>query len=181
MPKNSNEWAENVSVVHENVLLVFNKEDAEVARQWSRPKNSGKDEAEIPFSRLREEHANLVSIAGRLSSVIARDEPPPSTDLYALRQELIGAVIRHLKREDWVVYPRLLASSDNRVEQTARSFSKEMGGLAKTFTDYAQRWGSFAIEDDWPGYRRETAKIISALTQRITRENRDLYPLLEAH
>lgn len=132
------------------------------------------------LTRLREEHRQLATIAGRLSRVIAQDAPPAANELYALRQELASALIRHLKAEDWVLYPQLLASSDKRVSQTARSFSDEMGGLAKAFRDHLERWGAFAIEGNWNGYRREMAEILEAMAQRIKRENRDLYPLFEA-
>lgn len=79
-----------------------------------------------------------------------------------------------------MLYPRLLISTDLRVARTARAFSNEMGSLAKEFTTYAQYWGSSAIERDWPGYCRETARILADLTHRITREHTDLYPLLQA-
>jgi hypothetical protein len=40
-------------------------------------------------------------------------------------------------------------------------------------------WCASAIESDWDGYCAESQGIIEALTQRIIRENRDLYPLAE--
>jgi hypothetical protein len=181
MQNQSSEWIENFTIVHESVVLTFDKEDSEIARSWSMSLRAEKGPPDrMNLKRLREEHAQLVTIAGRLTKVIARAGPPPSSQLSALRQELISAVIRHLKAEDWILYPRLFASPDSKVAQTAHAFSDEMGGLAKAFTGYAQRWGSYAIQIDWPGYRRETTAIIDALIQRITRENRDLYPLLEA-
>lgn len=134
----------------------------------------------MPYlNRLREEHENLMAIAGRLSGMIAQNVPPPSHDLYVLRKELASALIHHLKSEDWVLYPRLLVSSNRCVAETARAFSEEMGGLATTFRDYAERWGAHAIECDWKRYRRETAEILETLAQRMMREDRDLYPLLE--
>jgi hypothetical protein len=54
-----------------------------------------------------------------------------------------------------------------------------MGGLAAAFMTYAEKWGSLEIERDWSGYCRETAAIAEVLTQRITRENHELYPLVE--
>ena len=111
--------------------------------------------------------------------MIARDLPPPSTELYLLRRELSSALIRHLKAEDWLLYPRLLVSPNQAIARTALSFSEEMGGLAEAYTKYAERWGSYAIQSDWDGYRTETADIIQTLTNRIQREDRELYPLLE--
>ena len=130
--------------------------------------------------KLRQEHAHLVEIVSRLAKVVAGAHPPGAGGLFKLRYELSSALIAHLKAEDWVLYPRLLASAEGKIAQTARAFSEEMGGLAATYMAYADKWTAAAIDDDWRGYCVETAGIIEALTNRITRENRELYPLLEA-
>lgn len=130
--------------------------------------------------KLRQEHAELVEIAGRLSTIIDSPHPPSMSELFTLRHEFSFALIAHLKGEDWVVYPRLFSSPDPDVAQTAREFSFEMGGLADAYVDYADKWNAHSIEQDWSGYCAETRCIIEALTTRITRENRDLYPLLAA-
>jgi hypothetical protein len=128
---------------------------------------------------LRREHVGLAAIALQLSKVVAQPAPPPSCELYKLRMKLTSALVRHLKTEDWVLYPSLLGSSNERVALTARVFSTEMGGLAAEYGDYANRWGADAIDGDWMGYQRETANILRVLTLRMSREERDLYPLLE--
>ena len=132
------------------------------------------------LNRLRDEHADLLEIAGRLTALIAQDTPPPSNILYKVRREFASALIHHLKSEDWVLYPRLLVSRDRHIAETARLFSREMGGLATAFRDYAEQWGSYAIEGDWSRYQLETAEILGALTDRIAREDRELYPLFDA-
>jgi hypothetical protein len=114
----------------------------------------------------------------RLTAIIKRESPPPSRDLYRVRMELASALIYHLKSEDWVLYPPLLNSSDARVADTARAFSEEMGGLAKIFKDYTERWGADAIEADWTSYQYATREILGAMSYRMKREERDLYPLL---
>jgi hypothetical protein len=92
---------------------------------------------------------------------------------------LASVLIRHLKEEDWLVYPKLLRSSDPLVVETAQLFMSEMGGLALAFRDHSERWGAYAIDSDWDGYRREAAQFLEALNERITREDRDLYPLCD--
>ena len=130
--------------------------------------------------KLRQEHAQLVEIAGRLGRAVLEPHPPSTTELYKLRRELTSTLIGHLKAEDWVLYPRLLASTDRKVADTARKFSEEMGGLAQAFTAYVEQWSATDIERNWRGYCQETRSILEALACRITRENRELYPLLEA-
>lgn len=131
------------------------------------------------LARLRTEHAELLDIARRLRAMIARPAPPPKLDLFEIRRELASVLIGHLKTEDWVLYPRLLASDDAHIAATARAFSEEMGGLAATFVAYAEQWKADSIANDWPGYCRDSSALIDALAERIRRENRELYPLLE--
>jgi len=38
MPRYSREWIEDVIVVPENVLLLFSRRDAQIARNWSKAK-----------------------------------------------------------------------------------------------------------------------------------------------
>lgn len=131
------------------------------------------------LAQLRQEHADLVKIVNELEELIASAVPPPSVALFGVRRRLSSLLIAHLKAEDWVLYPPLLSSADPKVAAVARHFIDEMGGLAQAFTVYVERWDALSIESDWPRYQRESRGIIDALTKRIIRENRDLYPLLE--
>ena len=128
---------------------------------------------------LREEHAHLARIVGQLGECIGREVPPSPNELFAVRRELNATLIGHLKAEDWILYPTLLASDDPETAAVARAFLDEMGGLAAAFLAYADKWSASEIESDWAGYCSESAAIIEALTERITRENRELYPLAE--
>jgi len=132
------------------------------------------------LKRLREEHAGLAVIVGQLSKMIDQAMPPPSRELYQLRMELASGLIHHLKSEDWILYPALLASSDQKIALTARAFSASMGGLSGEFRTYFDRWGADAIKRNWKDYQSETFEVLRALTLRMNREERDLYPLLDA-
>ena len=110
----------------------------------------------------------------------AQPNAPPQLPLFILRRKLASTLIGHLKTEDWVLYPSLVASADAQIASTARTFSEQMGGLAAAFIGYSDKWNANAIAADWPGYCRESRAILDALTHRIARENRELYPLLEA-
>ena len=131
------------------------------------------------LAQLRNEHADLVRIVKQLEELIGGDTPPASLSLFEVRRKLSSVLIAHLKAEDWVLYPPLLASDDKDVASTARRFVDEMGGLAQAFTVYVERWDALSIESDWTRYQKETRGIIEALTSRIVRENQELYPLLE--
>lgn len=131
------------------------------------------------LAHLREEHAELVRIVGQLQKLIEHDSPPPQVELFQVRRKLSSVLIAHLKAEDWVLYPPLLNSSDAEISGTAQQFVDEMGGLAQAYSVFNEKWDALSIEADWAHYQAEAKGIIDALTNRIVRENRDLYPLLE--
>jgi hypothetical protein len=130
-------------------------------------------------AKLREDHAELVRLARRLATIIEEPVPPSQLALFDLRRQLTSTLIAHLKAEDWVLYPRLLASPDPRIASTARAFDEEMGGLSAAYVAYTEKWSATAIEGDWPGYCTDSRAIIEALSNRIVRENRELLPLLD--
>ena len=131
------------------------------------------------IQKLRGEHATLVDIVGRLATIVAAPESPPIVELYNVRRELASTLIAHLKAEDWALYPRLMESGDPQIAATAKQFSDEMGGLAAAFGVYSQRWDAMSIQGNWDGFCLETKDIVAALTCRITREERDLYTLID--
>jgi hemerythrin-like domain-containing protein len=129
--------------------------------------------------KLRHEHAQLIEIVGRLSRTISQPNPPSMGDLFQIRHELTSTLIVHLKAEDWVLYPRLFASPDPRVTETAFRLCEEMGGLAGAYAAHTDKWTAHSIASDWPGYCTETREILDALSRRISREDQELYPMLE--
>jgi hypothetical protein len=129
--------------------------------------------------KLRDDHFRLMGIVRRLGALIESAKAPPQLHLFALRHELTSILIAHLKAEDWVVYPQLLASADRHVAATARMFSEEMGGLAAAYQAHCEQWNAGAIAEDWTAYRVACRDILDALTVRITREERELFPLVQ--
>ena len=129
--------------------------------------------------KLREDHASLARLFRKLEQIIDLSEPPPQLELFELRQSLMTTLISHLKLEDWALYPRLIDSGDAEISAKGREFKEEMGGLAPAFVAYCDKWTATSIPGDWACYCRETRGLLDALMDRLTRENRELLPLLE--
>ena len=131
------------------------------------------------LSRLRDDHAKLARLFTKLGETIGKTEPPPQLELFEIRRDLMGTLIAHLKLEDWALYPRLIESGDQRMSEAGAAFQQEMGGLAPAFIAYCDKWNATTIDADWERYCSETRDILNALTNRLTRENRELLPLIE--
>lgn len=131
------------------------------------------------LDKLRDEHTVIMRIVERLRFLVNQPKPPPQLHLFTLRHELSATLVGHLKTEDWTVYPMLRASRDPHIASLAQEFSAEMGGLAAAYLDHCEKWNAIAISSDWRGYGRDSGALLDLLTTRISRENHELYPLLE--
>lgn len=129
--------------------------------------------------KLREDHAKLTRLFKQLGDAINRPSPPPQVELFDLRRELVSTLLAHLKLEDWALYPRLIQSGEAEIASAGEAFRDEMGGLAPAFLAYSDKWNATTIAADWVSYCNDTRAILEALRNRLTRENRELLPLLE--
>jgi hypothetical protein len=129
--------------------------------------------------KLRQDHADLARMFRQLERIIEEPQAPSQLELFEFRRILMQTLISHLKLEDWALYPRLIDSGDEEISSAGRHFQEEMGGLAPAFLAYCDKWNANTITADWPSYCSETRGLLDALTDRLTRENRELLPLLE--
>ena len=128
------------------------------------------------MQRLRAEHAALTTLSRILMDLVRLPDPPRPTELASVRGMLRDTLIRHLKCEDWVLYPRLRTSGDARLIAMASEFVHEMGHIADDFQTYDGKWTDDRIAADWPGFCGETQVMLNVLAMRIEREDEGLYP-----
>ena len=54
-----------------------------------------------------------------------------------------------------------------------------MGGLAEAYRSYTILWTADRIRSEWIAFRGQSRTVMGALRRRISREEQELYPLLE--
>lgn len=130
--------------------------------------------------RLRAEHDALVTLSCFLTDIVTAAEAPRPTELASVRGMLRDTLVRHLKCEDWALYPRLQAAGDAALSAMVTRFADEMGHQAEAFLAYDSHWTPTRAEADWAGFCEATIAILQALGERIEREETELYPSAEA-
>ena len=131
------------------------------------------------IERLRAEHAALIALARIVSELIHAPGPPQLTELASARGRLRETLVRHLKCEDWILYPRLLATGEPELMRITREFELGIGDLAAEYTAYDNKWTAALVAAEWEKFGRETREIFGALATRVEREERELYPLAD--
>jgi hemerythrin-like domain-containing protein len=125
------------------------------------------------------EHRQIRILVGRLNEFIARTTPPDPVEFLYFRREFGRTLVRHLKKEDWLIYPRLKASSRSGLREIAARLCSELGSFEEAFGSYTRRWTSGGISKDWSGFREDTLAMMQLLHRRMALEESELYPLVD--
>lgn len=131
------------------------------------------------MERLRAEHAALIALARIVTELLQAPGPARLAELASARARLRETLVRHLKCEDWILYPRLRATGDADLMHITREFELEMGDLAAEYVAYDDKWTAGRVAEKWTEFGRETIEVFGLLATRVEREERDLYPLAD--
>jgi hypothetical protein len=131
------------------------------------------------MERLRAEHSALIALARIVTDLLQTPGPARLTELASARGMLRETLVRHLKCEDWILYPRLRATGDPDLMHITHEFELEMGDLAAEYVAYDDLWTAERVAARWEEFCRETIAIFGALATRVEREERELYPLAD--
>lgn len=132
--------------------------------------------------RAQHEHAERLfdELLDRADRIAAAGDDQDAYPLSLCLAKIAGVLRTHFAIEDQVLYPALIGSPNSEVAVLARKFQLEMGHLADQFEHFLQRWGRSAeIAAALPRFRYESEMMFCAIRERIRRENRELYPLID--
>lgn len=130
---------------------------------------------------FREQHRRILIKARELSQLMVADKLAEDTmDARSALAEMAGLINVHLAMEDQGLYPILLENSDPKVRREAEAYIAEMGSIGEEFKNYMQTWvHSNTAQDDPHRFIKDTRDILDKLTNRMYREDNELYILVE--
>lgn len=130
----------------------------------------------------RKQHNELLELAGKLVGKLTKDEILKNPEeIINLLAQFASKLNLHLTMEDKALYPKLLTSNNSKTSQTAREYMTEMGGIKQVVEKYISSWSlAKNISSDPQKFIEESKGIVTALKNRIDKENTVLYPLADA-
>ena len=133
------------------------------------------------MDQLNEHHKKLWDFLQKLQSYQSDAEVlAHGKEISATISQLSGILSVHLAAEDKYLYPALQKDPAAHIQQLAAKFSREMGTLADVYKAYRDRFMlTSQIEADPALFLQETAKVLQALSNRLQKEDKELYPLLK--
>ena len=130
---------------------------------------------------FRRQHEELAQSVAEISELLDADELAKGASVVSGHLSILsGKLTVHLAMEDKGLYPRLVRHPKAPVRDLAQRFMNEMGSIHDIFRAYLTRWRDpLQIERHAPKFVEETKTLLSALTQRIAREDNELYPMVD--
>ncbi len=125
----------------------------------------------------RVQHSEMLEVATLISKKLdAQRLSQDAAEVRTLLSKLLGKLKMHLAAEDKALYPQLLSSGNIAAKQLAQRFIDEMGGIGEVVNKYSKKWPSpIAIQKDANTFVAETKALFGALSNRIDKENNELY------
>jgi hemerythrin-like domain-containing protein len=130
------------------------------------------------LDRLRNQHELLRTFARDLRGLIASEQPANADVLAAARWRLSRMLLQHLSLEERYVYRPLERDPRPEVNMIAHGFSRELDDSFARYQEHMHQWTPERISRDWHCYRRAARHLIDFLFERLDREERDLYPMI---
>ncbi len=134
------------------------------------------------IDKLKQHHIDIKKIAEDMYEHL--DEEALSrnaTEVRTLMTSVGGKLLVHLSGENSNVYPPLLASEDAGVQAVAKKFQDDIESVKAAVSAYTANWPTAASIEGKPAeFIAETRKVFGILTDRMTREDKELYSLLPA-
>lgn len=132
------------------------------------------------IDKFKHQHIEIMEAVNELRRLVAEGIVRNADRISAKMVSMSGTIKLHLSVEDSVLYPALQKSQDATHVALGNKYRSEMDGLAAAYTQFAGKWLSAKrIADDADGFRAEANTVFKALHERIQRENKELYPVLE--
>ncbi|VAV84503.1 hypothetical protein MNBD_DELTA01-1131 [hydrothermal vent metagenome] len=134
------------------------------------------------IDKLKQHHVDIKKIAEDMNGHLDEEAlSKNATEVRTLMTSIGGKLLVHLSGENSNVYPPLLASEDANVKAVAKKFQDEIESVKAAVSAYTANWPTAASIEGKPAeFIAETKKVFAMLTDRMAREDKELYTLLPA-
>ncbi len=143
------------------------------------PPKKSKKVQEMKLDNFKRQHAEIGALVDRLLSVSERDVEEEALAVAKDLNLLAGKIKIHLREEDRLLYPALKDHKNPDLAAVHDDYMGEMAGIADVFEAYKLQFNTATkLNADPERFVSETERVLGTLSERIAREDRDLYPRL---
>nr|WP_198980956.1 hemerythrin domain-containing protein [Herbaspirillum sp. ASV7] len=132
------------------------------------------------LDKYRREHADILDHVQQLKALSAQGIAAQAAAIARVVIAMSSVIKLHLSVEDRFLYP-VLQQADATLASKARQYQEEMTSISSEYGQFSRRWNDAQrIAEQPEHFRTEANRVLKMLFERIVRENREFYPMVEA-
>jgi iron-sulfur cluster repair protein YtfE (RIC family) len=134
----------------------------------------------MDIDRFKHDHTRILDGIAALRT-LSRSGVASNATAIAQGIVTMSSVIKmHLAAEDRMLYPALQKSGNRGLASLGTHFQDDMRAIHTAYVEFAQRWNTAErIVGDVEGFRADANRVLKSVYERMRREDRDFYPVIE--
>lgn len=133
------------------------------------------------IDKFKHQHLDILGAIAALRTLVQSGIAEHATDISQRIIGMSGMVKLHLAVEDRLLYPTLEASGNKSLAGMSKRFRDEMSGISGAYLQFAAKWNSARLLEEQPEiFRNEANHVLKTLYERMKKEDREFYPVIEA-
>ena len=135
----------------------------------------------IPVNELKNENKEIDDLRKVLSELVEIPEMHGNSVFCELLERFQAKLNNHLKHEARSLYPELLSSKDNDVNNLAKRFLDNTHELERLLGKYVKHWCHKLQDAELEKFIKETEEVFHLVEERIKLEEKHLFPAMQAY
>lgn len=132
------------------------------------------------IDKYKHQHSAIFDSIRKLKEFSRLGVAEHAADIAALVIRMSSVIKLHLSIEDRFLYPALQQANNPRLAMMGKQYQHEMTHIAEAYGEFARKWNDAAhVAGDPNGFRNDANKVLKVLFDRMQREDRDFYPMIE--
>lgn len=133
------------------------------------------------IDKFKHQHVDILAAIAALRTLVQTGIDSHAGDIAQRIVAMSGLVKLHLAVEDRVLYPALEASGNAQLARLSKQYQDEMDGIAGAYLGFAAKWNTARqLEQNPDEFRAEANQVLKTLYERMKKEDREFYPVIEA-
>lgn len=133
--------------------------------------------AKLDMDELRRQQRAMMVLATHLRGAADRVQTrEDACEAYCGIRNLDRVLVHHVRFEDEVLYPMIIAGPDREAAATAANCAEDFGAVLGAWQSYRDQWTASAILGAPERFATATAGIIGGLAMRVARETVEIHP-----
>ncbi|QLZ59686.1 hemerythrin domain-containing protein [Citrobacter freundii] len=132
------------------------------------------------LDKMKHQHVDILEKISFLRTLSQSGVSSNAQQIAAAIVSMSAIIKTHLSAEDQFLYPQIEQDGNSKLRQVSTQFQREMADIVGKYDAFSRRWNiASKLMGNDEAFRRDANTVLRKVFERMQRENKDFYPLVE--